>query len=73
MEPPDAGLRKAAAAIYEAVYPTEEWTPVPFADAERLDTVHYRNAVNAARFFQPVEQGTLLLRRTNPAAEEFAR
>lgn len=53
-------LRDAVRTIYNAVYPSEEWTPVPFEDAERLETIHYRNAVNAARFFQPVEQGALL-------------
>lgn len=53
-------LRDAARTIYDTVYPSEEWTPVPFEDAERLETVHYRNAVAAARFFQPVEQGALL-------------
>lgn len=53
-------LRDAARTIYDTVYPSEEWTPVPFEDAERLETVHYRNAVAAARFFQPVDQGALL-------------
>lgn len=42
-------LREAARAIYEAVYPSAEWTPVSFDEAERFDTVHYRNAVAAAR------------------------
>nr|WP_208404853.1 hypothetical protein [Sphingobium vermicomposti] len=55
-----APLRAAARVIYETVYPSEEWTPVPFDEAERLQTVHYRNAVSAARYFQPVEQGALL-------------
>jgi hypothetical protein len=59
-QPDQAPLRKAAQVIYETVYPNEEWTPVPFEDAERLETVHYRNAVAAARFFQPVDQGALL-------------
>ena len=53
-------LRAAARAIYETVYPSEEWTPVTFDEAERLGTVHYRNAIAAARFFQPIEQGALL-------------
>ena len=52
-------LRDAARIIYDTVYPSEEWTPVPFDDAELLETVHYRNAVAAARFFQPVKQGAL--------------
>lgn len=59
-EAAQAPLRNAAQVIYETVYPNEEWTPVAFDEAERLQTVHYRNAVAAARFFQPVEQGALL-------------
>lgn len=46
-------LREAARVIYNTVYPSEEWTPIKFEEAERLETVHYRNAVTAARFFQP--------------------
>ena len=45
----DTKLRDAARAIYNAVYPGEEWAPLPFEDAERLGSVHYRNAVDAAR------------------------
>ena len=44
----DHQLRAAAQAIYDAVYPNEEWTPVAFAEAEKFGTVHYRNAVAAA-------------------------
>lgn len=44
-----APARETVRAIYDAVYPGEEWTPVPFDQAERFDTVHYRNAVTAAR------------------------
>ncbi|RQW42268.1 hypothetical protein [Novosphingobium sp. LASN5T] len=44
----DVALREAARAIYESVYPGEEWTSVPFDVAERFGTVHYRNAVDAA-------------------------
>jgi hypothetical protein len=33
----------------DAVYPSEEWTPVAFAEAEKFGTVHYRNAVAAAK------------------------
>lgn len=33
----------------DAVCPSEEWAPVGFDDAERHDTVHYRNALSAAR------------------------
>lgn len=45
----DHQLRAAARAIYETVYPGEEWTPVNFEEAERFGTVHYRNAVAAAQ------------------------
>lgn len=44
-----APTREAVRAIYDAVYPGEEWMPVPFDEAERFETVHYRNAVTAAR------------------------
>jgi hypothetical protein len=44
----DLRLRAAVCAIYDTVYPGPEWTPVPFAEAERLRTVHYRQAVAAA-------------------------
>ncbi len=44
----DVALREAARAIYERVYPSEEWTPVSFPEAEKYGTVHYRNAVAAA-------------------------
>lgn len=44
----DMALRQTARAIYESVYPSEEWTPVPFDQAERFGTIHYRNAVEAA-------------------------
>jgi len=42
-------LRDTARAIYDTVYPSDEWTPVGFDEAERHDTVHYRNALCAAR------------------------
>ena len=45
----DKCLRAAARAIYEVVYPGEEWSPVGFEEAERYRTVHYRNAVTAAQ------------------------
>ena len=35
----DLQLRAAARAIYENVYPTEEWAPVSFDQAERFGTV----------------------------------
>lgn len=41
-------LRAVASAIYETIYPSEEWAPVGFEDAERFETVHYRQAVTAA-------------------------
>jgi hypothetical protein len=44
----DAALRATARAIYDTVYPGDEWTPVPFDQAERFRTVHYRQAVDAA-------------------------
>jgi hypothetical protein len=45
----DTCLRDAARAIYDAVYPTEDWAPVGFEEAERTRTVHYRHAVQAAQ------------------------
>lgn len=45
----DARMREAARAIYETVYPGEEWAPVGFEEAERYGTIHYRQAVDAAR------------------------
>ena len=45
----DHSLREAARAIYDACYPSEEWTSVEFEDAERFRTLHYRQAVGAAQ------------------------
>lgn len=45
----DLQLRAAARAIYDACYPSEDWAPVGFDDAERYRTVHYRQAVGAAQ------------------------
>ncbi|TPG21769.1 hypothetical protein EAH87_04840 [Sphingomonas koreensis] len=45
----DLRLRALARTIYDACYPSEDWTPVDFAEAERLRTVHYRQAVEAAQ------------------------
>jgi hypothetical protein len=45
----DLQLRAAARAIYDACYPTEDWAPVRFEEAERFRTVHYRQAVGAAQ------------------------
>lgn len=44
----DPALRATARAIYEAVYPSDDWAPTGFAEAERHGTVHYRQAVDAA-------------------------
>lgn len=57
----DPQLRAAARAIYETCYPSDDWTPVTFDEAERHGTVHYRQAADAAHrmrsvFTQPVRQ-----------------
>jgi len=44
----DLLLRAAARAIYDACYPSDDWSPVGFEEAERCGTVHYRQAVDAA-------------------------
>jgi hypothetical protein len=54
----DVRLRVAVNEIYDAVYPTEDWNgAVPFEEAERLQTVHYRQAVDAALRARPVLRG----------------
>ncbi|MBA4760614.1 hypothetical protein [Sphingomonas sp.] len=45
----DLQLRAAARAIYDECYPSEDWAPVGFEEAERFRTVHYRQAVGAAQ------------------------
>ena len=45
----DQPLRAAARAIYDACYPSDDWTPTGFEEAERFGTVHYRQAVDAAQ------------------------
>lgn len=45
----DQRLRAATRAIYNSVYPGDEWTPISFEEAERCRTVHYRQAVDAAQ------------------------
>jgi hypothetical protein len=45
----DVPLRAAARAIYDAVYPSDEWSPIGFDEAERHATIHYRQAVEAAQ------------------------
>lgn len=47
-------LRAAASVIYDAVYPGPEWALVSFDQAERLETVHYRQATEAALLVRPV-------------------
>ncbi len=44
----DLLLRAAARAIYDACYPSDDWSPIGFDEAERCTTVHYRQAVDAA-------------------------
>ena len=44
----DVRLRAAAQAIFDACYPSEEWSPARFYEAERFGTVHYRQSVDAA-------------------------
>jgi hypothetical protein len=50
----DLRLRTAASVIYDAVYPGPEWAPVSFEEAERCETVHYRQAIEAALLARPV-------------------
>lgn len=45
----DLRLRAVARAIYDACYPGDEWTPVTFDEAERFQTVFYRQAAGAAQ------------------------
>lgn len=45
----DLQLRAAARAIYQNCYPSEEWAPWSFEEAERYGTIHYRQAVGAAQ------------------------
>lgn len=44
----DVELRATAQAIFDACYPSDDWSPVTFMEAERFGTVHYRQAVDAA-------------------------
>lgn len=53
VEPSDHAFRAVARAIYETVYPGDEWAPTGFQEAERLETAHYRNAVSAAVAVRP--------------------
>jgi len=45
----DLQLRAAARAIYYNAYPSDEWAPIGFEEAERYGTIHYRQAVGAAQ------------------------
>lgn len=45
----DLRLRATARAIFDACYPTEDWSPAGFDEAERHQTIHYRQAVEAAQ------------------------
>jgi hypothetical protein len=54
----DLRLRAAAGVIYDAVYPGEEWTPVGFEEAERRETLHYRQAVEAALLARSILRDT---------------
>lgn len=45
----DVRLRAAARAIFAACYPSEDWSPVTFEEAERYKTIHYRQAIDAAQ------------------------
>ena len=53
----DLQLRAAARVIYEAVYPSDEWAPWSFDEAERYGTVHYRQAIGAAQSARAVLNG----------------
>lgn len=48
----DVRLRATARVIYDTCYPGEEWAPVSFEAAEHHGTIHYRQAVAAARLAQ---------------------
>lgn len=54
----DLRLRAAVSVIYDAVYPGDEWTPESFEEAERRETVHYRQAVEAALLARPILSDT---------------
>ncbi|MDZ7280751.1 hypothetical protein N4G62_01760 [Sphingomonas sanguinis] len=45
----DMQVRSLAKAIYDEVYPSEEWDSFTFEEGERHGTVHYRQAVGAAQ------------------------
>ena len=57
----DVRLRAAARAIYDACYPSDDWSPVRFDEAERFKTVHYRQAVQAAQDARATLSGAIQL------------
>jgi hypothetical protein len=60
----DLQLVAAARAVFDACYPSEDWSPFTFDEARRYGTVHYRQAVDAAsrvrRELAALEHPTLL-------------
>jgi hypothetical protein len=68
----DVRLRAATRTIYDACYPSEEWTSVGFDEAERCGTVHYRQAVAAAqqaRCVMPMQASNCLCSHRHDKAE----
>ena len=54
----DVRLRAGVREIYDAIYLGEEWNgAVSFEQAERCETVHYRQACEAALRARPVLAG----------------
>ncbi len=45
----DLRLCATARAIYHACYPSDDWAPYGFEEAERFATIEYRQAVDAAQ------------------------
>jgi len=45
----DPGLRAVARAIYDSCFPSDDVAPCGFDEAERVGTIHYRRAVEAAQ------------------------
>jgi hypothetical protein len=40
----DVRLRAATRAIFDACYPSEDWSPVGFEEAESFGAIHYQQA-----------------------------
>lgn len=55
----DLQLRAAARAIYGACYPSDDWAPFGFDEAEKYGTVHYLQAVGAAQQARTVLVGCI--------------